>query len=356
MDFATPDELSGELVKRVIMTEVMQDSQAPDRRGLRAFGYPFTGASLYWGPRVGYAAKDYWLPGTPDNYSLRTDAAKRKQLRDLPRGQRATVFGDQDGSYEFRLSPAGEKDPYEAILTLFERHGPHKRTLIHCDYLVSLVHFRALMASLGKPAFNTKIASYGPHRIVLRWNLFNELLPTLATALGGTRPGLGSIARATPTSPADLVIGDHVVFFNHPGYDLINGTIGNAWRLENAILISRSKGSDVFLGHGSGRKTEVQMRQKLAEEYNDVATIALRLVQRTKRGKPAARTSARAELATRFPAVVDDAGTWRVRGTGMLSVAVDMPLKLLRASDVPGFFDPRDRSRLFAIKRPIESA
>lgn len=353
LDFSSRDELRAELVKRVTMTQVMQDSQAAVG-GLIAFGYPFTGSSQYWGPRVGFAAKDYWVPPTPDNYDLRRDPAKRAEIRSKPRGERHTVFGDQ-GNYHFDLSPRGAADPYKAIMTLFDRQPPHKRTLVHCDYLVSLVHFRAFMASLGKPAFNTRIAAYGPSKIQLRWDLFSELEPSLNTG-SGLRSGLGSIRQVVPSSPADLVIGDHVYFWNHPAYDVINDTVGNAWRLENAILISRPGGTDVFLGHGSGRKTAAQMRAKLAEEYNDVATIALRLVGRTRRGSAASRAAARAELSSRFPGLALVGTTWRIQGTGLRGVAVDIPLSLLRASQIPGMFDPADRAHLYPVRRAAESA
>ena len=359
MDFASRDELKNELTKRAIMTEVMQDSQTPDRKGRVAFGYPFTGSSLYWGPRVGFAAKDYWLPLPPDNYDLRTDAAKRKTLRDLARGQRHTVFGDQPPGYEFRLSPDGQKNPFDAIMTLFERQGPHKRTLVHCDYLVSLVHFRAFMATMGKEAFNKKIADYGPEKIVLRFDLFSELLPTVFEAddKGNTtsRKGLGSMNYRVPSSAADLVIGDHVMFSNHPAYDLINANVGNAWRLENAVLIARPGGTDIFLGHGSGQLTSAQMRAKLAEEYNTVAAIALRLVSRTQSRSKATREAAKTELATRFPSVVKVGAVWRVQGVGFLDVSVDIPLQLLRASKIPGLMDPRDTTKLYPVRGPIES-
>jgi len=143
---------------------------------------------------------------------------------------------------------------------------------------------------------------------------------------------------------------------NHPAYDVINANIGNAWRLENAVLVARRGGVDVFLGHGSGYKTARQMQAKLAEEYNDVAMIALRLVQRTRHGGTSARVAARAELGTRFPGVVQVAGIWRIHGTGLLGVPVDLELRRLRASEVPGLHDPRDTSRMYPVRRPVESA
>lgn len=348
--FQNPAELRSELVKRVTMSEVMEDSQTAVN-GQKAFGYPFTEPSLYWGPRVNAAAATYWEPAVVDNYNIRRDPAKRAELRGKPRHERHTVFGDPGGDYQWKLTSDGRRDPYEAIMRLFDRQPAHKRSLLHCDYLVSLVHFRAFMASLGRAAFNTRIAAYGPDKIVLRWNLFTDLEPgTIA------HPGLGSIRQVVPANEGDLVVGDHVYFMNHPAYDVINRNIGNAWRLENAVLVTRRGGQDVFLGHGSGHKTEAQMRAKLAEEYNDVATIALRLVQRTRRGTSAERAAARTELASRFPGLVEVSGKWRARGSGLLSVPVDQELKLLRASEIPGLRDPRDTTRMYPVRRAVESA
>lgn len=345
--FQTPAELRTELIKRVTMTQVMRDSQTMVR-GKKAFGYPFTNPSLYWGPRVNVAAKDYWLPAVSDNYSLRRDQAKRRTLRDMPRSLRHTVFpGDQGPGYDFGLSPQGRRDPYEAIMRLFVRQPPHKRSLVHCDYLVSLVHFRAFMATLGKPAFNSRIAAYGHDRIRLRALLFSELEPgSLA------RPGLGSIRQVIPASPADLVVGDHVYFWNHAAYDIINRTVGNAWRLENAVLVERRGGRDYFLGHGSGKRSEAQMKAKLAREYNEVVMRALALRRRAERGS----ASARVELRDRFK-VVEDAGTWWIRGRNpLLQVDVNVELRRLRPAEMPGLFNPRDTSQMYRVRRPIESS
>jgi len=347
--FATEDELQSELVKRVTMSDVMQSSQRASRGGLRAFGYPFTGPALYWGPRVNFTAKDSWQPLPPDDYDERRDPAKRAEIRRLPRGERHTVYGDPD-DYSWRLTPTGRTDPWDAIMNLFVPQPPHRRSLLHCDYLVSLVHFRAFMASLGKPAFNARIAAFGPDQIELRWNMFDDLdLPAAG------RPGLGSLQQVVPSSPRDLVIGDHVYFWNHPGYDAINENVGNAWRLENAVLIRRQEGEDIFLGHGSGQKTAGQMKTKLAAEYNRVANMALRLVERTRRGTAAQRASARQELADRFPNVHEVGGRWRVQGDGFAG-PVDVELRRIRAREVLGLYDPWSPGNMYPVRRPAESA
>jgi hypothetical protein len=142
-----------------------------------------------------------------------------------------------------------------------------------------------------------------------------------------------------------------VYFFNHQAYDLINERKGNAWRLENTILVDRRGGTDIFLGHGSGRKTSAQLRAKLAQEYNDVADMALALTRRADRGDQAAEDRLRDE----FPRVEKDAGHWYVRGTAW-SVPVNFPLRRIRGGDVVGPYDPSDPTRLYDVRRPIESA
>lgn len=353
--FSSLDELRVELLKRVTTSLTMQDSQARIRRGegdeaytVQAFGYPFSGDALLYGPRVNYAARAYWTPQPPDNYARRRDRAKVRQIRSLPRNRRHEVYGDM-ADYRWTLSADGRRDPWEAIMRLFVPQSPHRRTLIHCDYLVSLVHFRSFAAAVGKEAFNQRIAAHGHDRVVLDWNLFTNLdMPT--------RPGdpsLQSLQSVHPADESDLVIGDHVYFFNHEAYDAINARIGNAWRLENAVLVDQgARGEDVFLGHGSGRKTTAQMKAKLAEEYNDVARVALRVTSRVDRGE----AGAEAELRQHFPNVVQEpsTGDWRVRGAG-LAGDVDVDLRLIRPDEVLGLHDPWTPGRLYAVRRPVES-
>lgn len=89
LEFQTTNELSSELRKRVTMSTLMESSQSSSG-GLTAFGYPFTGRSLYWGPRVNAAARAYWEPPVADGYDMRRDPARRAEIRRLPRRQRHT--------------------------------------------------------------------------------------------------------------------------------------------------------------------------------------------------------------------------------------------------------------------------
>jgi hypothetical protein len=127
------------------------------------------------------------------------------------------------------------------------------RSLLHCDYLVSLVNMLSLADAIGQAAFNDRVRVFGADQFILKWNAFEDLhAVTYFRDKGGEwadiqglgkvpRACLGTTQRVRPSSPADPVIGDHVVFFNHLAYDLLNERVGNAWRLENAVLIRRRK-------------------------------------------------------------------------------------------------------------------
>ena len=370
-DFTDEAELTSEIVKRSSTVGGMLESQrkvtTPAGAVLTGFGYPFSSPAELYGPRVNYAARDLWQPAPPDNYARRTDKAKNARLLARPRGQRHEVYGDLSGLYWWILTDKGKADPYSAItlLSVPQQH-PHRRSLLHCDYLISIVEFKALADAIGKTEFVKRIKAFGPERIVLRWDAFTDLYPVVKRALvGGPKPatvatpGLRSLQAVRPTTTSDLVVGDHAVFSNHLAYDVVNQNVGNAWRLENAILIRRQpKGPDVFLGHGSDYKTEAQMRDKLKEEFNDVARQAIALTKKAASKDKKVASAASAELTKRFPGVKQVSGVWRLTGPAGLCKGkmVDEPLREIRAADVPGLKDPCDPTKLHVVWRPLESA
>lgn len=353
--FSDLNELWRELRKRLTTSEVMLESQPHEVAGhlVKAFGYPFTGDSLLYGPRVNYAARDYWTPAVPDRYAVRTDKVKNARLRALPLGERCKVYSDPCGDYEWALSDKGKKDPHSAIINLFVPEDAHKRTLIHCDYLVSLVHFRSFAAAVGKAEFVRRLTEFGLDKIRLKWNAFADLNPPFLWSFGG----MGSLRRVRPSSQADLVIGDHVVFFNHVAYDPLNEKPRRAWRLENAVLIDRTPSkTDIFLGHGSGQKTANGLRERLAWEYNQLVAEAVPLTRDADSKNPATRAKATASLTARFPNIQRSGAEWHIRGTAFDCKTVDVKLGKIAPSDVVGLRDACDQSKMGEVERPIESA
>lgn len=360
-NFTDEAELETEIVKRVATVKYTQESQQTFEGDKKAFGYPFNPPAEVYGPRVNYAARDYWEPGVVDNYAVRKDKKKKAEMLKMSRRERCKVYGDQCSGYGWALSDKGKADPYEAIVKLFTpQASPRKRTLLHCDYLISLVNFRSFADSVGKDEFNKRIKAFGVDKIKLRWNAFNDLHAEVIMTDPAGKPVKkpGSLQRVRPSSEADLVIGDHVIFYNHLAYDLINEKIGNAWRLENAVLTGKNKdGDDVFLGHGSGYKTTKQMNGKLAEEFNDVAKKALGLVKQTKSRDKKVQTDARDELSKRFPKVKEDGSEWKIQGKGKLckKTDVDLELREIKRDEVIGLKEPCDLTKLEEVQRPVES-
>jgi hypothetical protein len=294
-------------------------------RWVHAFGYPNRPPAASIGPQVNEAARTYWGP----------------------------VRHDSEGVYYFELSAEGQRNPLEALNRLFVlQRDPTKRTLIHCDYLTSVLHMRAFAEQLGAEEFQRRVAS-GKIPLVLRWNGFTDII-----ARGIATTEATSLQYVTVNQRQDLIIGDHVIFHNHPMYDVLNTVAGGVWRLENAILVDRRQGVDLFQGHGyTTPVTEAHMKRSMMRHVQRHVGNALRLTRRIDRARTAAaRASAEADLHAAFGTVVQqDGGQWYVRGTAFYGIAVDTPLRMPTLDELPGLFDPRDPSKLFPVMRPVES-
>lgn len=391
-DFADQHELEIEIRKRISTVLHMEETQkdAPGGQG-RAFAYPFSESNQteLYGPRVNYAAREYWEPPVPGGYAARTDKAKNKYLLSLPRHRRCEVYGDQCGLYGWQLSAKGQIDPYQAVALLFTpQTQPRLRSLIHCDYLISLVNMMSLADALGQAEFNKRVKAFGTDKFFLNWNAFSNLHAVTweMYRTGQWKPGPGNIVPAKwglrstqsvrPSSPADLVIGDHVIFENHLAYDLLNEGVGNAWRLENAVLIRRNPSDpkkDVFLGHGSGEQTAEAMQQKLAAEFQLVWGKADRLLKQAKSGTKKQQAAAWNQLNVQFKNVkwystgpgYPPVGDWTVQGypplraqggCSLFVVWKFFDLGRVRGTDVVGLKDPCNLTKLRTVERPIESA
>ena len=328
LEFANEQELRTEIFKRMRTSQLIQESQ-----GLygRAFEYPNhepakrclanNGRGERINPRVNKAAERYWGP-------VRYEGS----------------------SYYFELSEDGKENAYQALTTLFiPQRSICDMTLIHCDYLASVIHFRTFAETIGVQEFNRRVRA-GTIEMRLTYYGFRDLM-------GSTSSQTVSLRSVRPSSEDDLVIGDHVIFWNHRAYDLINERIRNAWRLENAILIDNRRGEDRFLGHGSGEKNNEGMRRKLANEYNDVVEKASRVIRHIRSGNAATASAGREEMQRNFPNIQEAGGAWNIRGRAH-GKDFDQPLQRIdyRDSELTGLRDPQDPSKMNYVKRPVESA
>jgi hypothetical protein len=319
--FEDEDELFSEIFKRAKTSRLMRESQKGTSALGESFGYPSRKPGGC-GPRVNIAAKNYWGP----------------------------VQSDSDFNYYFELSEKGRNNAYEAIKSLFTpQKDKCNRTLIHCDYLASVVHMRVFAEKIGTKEFDSRVKG-GTIPLTLKWNGFEDI--EQGTFRSSKRESLQEVR---PKSEGDLVVGDHVIFWNHRAYDLINEVPREAWRLENAILVDKVKGMDKFLGHGSGEQTNDGMRKKLMQKYNEVAKMALNLITKTSSGDKKIAANATAKLRNDFPNVKEVGGEWRIQGSHFRKF--DEKLRLITDTDpeLIGLRDPGDPTRMNLVKRPVES-
>jgi len=386
LEFSDLYQLQSELIKRLTTSVVMTATQHGGAQRL-AFGYPHRRSCINYGPRVNYAARNYWEPKVPDGvdnegYTIRTPATARHP-------------GDPpDSGYVFTLRPSRRNDGYQALMNLFvPQPGVRRRnrTLIHCDHLASLIHYRSFAAALGVQEFNRRVSTLrNPQNpaggyiipLELRWNGFMDL------GAGGSPPESRHLQRVPPTNRDDLVIGDHVVFFNHILYDFLLDIVGHRgnWRMENAILVDRESRSgsplqDIFQGHGSNRNTEGGMKLEMRRRFNEVVHEALGALRADFPGQQG-----------RFPGVFHIQGnSYYIRGTAVsgsteaapvVCDAIRPPITLpaqtnwhihqigtSELDEIPGLYNPRvlsivggrivyqDQARqLWPVRRPVESA
>ena len=330
LSFADVDAVASNVRARVLASHYMRTSQGTTK-ALKAFSYPDREGDGTKGvaPKVNDDATGLWGP-----------------VQSWP------------GTYYFDLSPTGKADPYKALIRLFTEHSdPHKRTLIHCDYLVSLIEFRAYAENLGPQAFNALVAS-GEVSMRLKYDGFTELgstpRPGSAAAAAGRVPPLRQV---TLTDKNELLLGDHVVFFNHETYDVLTSVKRDVWRLENAIVIDRVGSQFRYQGHGYFTPvTEDALLNGMLGHYNRNVDKARAIARRVADPGPPG-LAARNELTRDYPNVRPvSPGQWEIAGASQLCSGrpVKRELKHLTAAEAPALKNPCDG--VIRVRRPIERA
>jgi hypothetical protein len=329
LKFFDEESLKAEIAKRMDTVRLLRKAQEP--YGV-AFDYPENAPQCF--PK-----------GAP----------KQGQINKAARPYWGSVQFDADG-YFFELTELGRKDAYKALTLLFTAQSNIcDKTLIHCDYLASVIHFRAFADQIGVDEFNGRVKN-GTIEMRLAWNGFQGLEDT---GWFHSKKSI-SIREVRPKTQNDLVIGDQVLFFNHRAYDLINAQTRHEWRLENAFLIDRRNKVDYFEGHGSGTHTNHTMLIKLASEYNRVVREAETVIKKTKSSDAKVAAAANADMSANFTNIKPVGGKWNIVG---LSWGKNFNEELRRLNetdpekepDLPGLRDPNDPSRMYCIKRPSEA-
>lgn len=339
MDFADATEFRNEIFKRLRASELMRESQATG-----AFDYPenmdeTSGCSDYQAP----------VQGAKENLA---NARVNKEARDYWSG----VQFDPQWIYFFTLTDEGRKNGFKALTSLFApQDSICDRTLIHCDYLVSVIQYRTYAETLGEKKFDALVRN-GSIAMYLTWH---GMPPPPLDLIQGTPKSYGYRPDVRPRTRQDFAIGDQVVFWNHLAFDGLNAAQQSAWRNENAVLLDKSpEGEDLFQGHGTARKTERTMLSELLNQYNALARPALRLADDVQNGRQTQEF-----MSKEFPLVAKEDGKWVVIDPGRQEARGGRryDLKAADASNpeseplLPGLRDPLDLSQFGTVTRPAES-
>lgn len=342
LDFADATEFRNDIFKRVRTSDMMKESQATSN----GFDYPENVT-----PDKGCA--DYQPPTGMNKINLgnaRVNKAARQYWTDVQQ--------DPTMIYYFNLTEEGRRNGYRALVALFEpQQSICDKTLIHCDFLVNVIQFRAFAETIGVKKFDALIRN-GTLLMQLNYTGFapppwDQVQPTPKTA--------GFRTDVRPRAREDFAIGDHVVFWNHLAFDGLNVAQQSPWRLENAVLIDKNEaGDDLFQGHGSGDpESERQLLVTLLNEYNGLARSALAYARAVDSGQPV-----EARMRQEYPMVSKTGGKWIVTDPGRQEPRRGRQYDLAEAdmgspeSDplLPGLRDPLDFSQLNTVSRPAESA
>jgi Putative peptidoglycan binding domain len=339
LSFESEQELRDEIFKRLKVSQYMQESQTTE-----SFEYPEaatdcpgkTGNALA-NAQVNKAAKDYW---------------KGPILEQRPKVK--------NRHYYFELTEdKGKNAGYDALKLLFTpQSNICDRTLIHCDSLITLAKMLAYADTIGQESFDAKIKS-GTLQMWLTYDGMSAVENGKSTT-----PVTEAYFSFEPANEEDLVIGDHVVFWNHLAYDAISLRNPGPWRLENALLVDKdASGNDLFEGHGAPSVggtvkpgTKEDILKDLMNTFNAYAKDALELTARV----DANEAGAEEELAYQYPWVTKINGVWYVEE---IPRNKDRPIHfypLREITDVNdpeliGLHNPYAPAKLSPVMRPIES-
>lgn len=326
MGYGSTRPFLDDVKQRVLVSIYMQYTQAGTEKGMaKGFSYPNRKGDGTEGvaAKVNKAAEGLWGPNKG---------------------------GD---AYYFELSNRGKQNAYQAITALFTpQTDPNARTLIHCDYLISLIEFRAWAETIGVEIFNSNVRM-GNIVPVLKYDGFADLAKSTNISDGKNVVTTQPLSKFTLTSESELVIGDHVVFYNDPTYDPLTKGDPDVWKLENAVVVSSGKNGLLFQGHGYPTPLpKGALMDALCAKYNLHVARARKLIADEKQAKGTAKAAARSKRETLYPRVLNVGGKWVVTGDSTVTGTIaSRPLGELTPATAPGLRHPRDNALI--ARRPV---
>jgi hypothetical protein len=199
------------------------------------------------------------------------------------------------GTYKFELNSAGKNNAYEALRTiLFEASSKVDTTRMHCDYVIAAIHFMAMAEDMGIPTFDAEVKK-GNIKVWLQApKSFDPTVPDSMAVWGDYAsktsydPKKKSIGKVLISGESEIVVGDHLMFYNHSAYNAMNSTQGESWRLENAFVTDKEASGNKFRFQGHGYfspKSRDTFITAMRSKFNTLYERANNLVSAGKTGK-----------------------------------------------------------------------
>jgi hypothetical protein len=218
---------------------------------------------------------------------------------------------------------------------------------------VSLIEYRAWAETIGVEKFDKNV-EYGNIKPVLKYDGFADLAGNVKVSDGTDITTMRPLEKVTLGSESELVVGDHVVFYNHPTYDALTLGDPDVWKLENAIVVGAGKGGLLFQGHGYPSPVDKSvLMTAMCSKYNLHVDRALELINIEKQAKgKAAKDSAKANRLAKYPDVArKPGGGWEVVGMSTVTGRVERrDLGHLAPTTAPGLRHPKDNALI--ARRP----
>jgi hypothetical protein len=211
------------------------------------------------------------------------------------------------GDKELFFKKAGGTDPVQAILDIFTPSKRYdQRNLLYCDQTLCCLHLEALVRVKSKRDGNrtwlkglTDVESDGWLRVINP----NSNANGIAFLTSDREPrhfSGGTIDRS------ELMVGDHVIVFNHPAYDMAMEMV-DVWRLENALVVTTSPRL-LLQGHGTNPLPFTSTRQQPVKDKTKLEeSMRLNMLSLFNRKLGVLRAAAVKENAKKTPrTVIDD--------------------------------------------------
>jgi hypothetical protein len=161
--------------------------------------------------------------------------------------------------YVFFFDKSSSNNPADAVTKLFTAEEDlRRRNLLMCDQVIQCLHLESLLRVKSKRDGNSTWFGTLVNAEANGWlRVTNPWRPVPVFLVGKQEPRFFEVKKI---QVPELQVGDHVIVFNHPAYDMAKDP-DDVWRLENALVVSVSPRL-LLQGHGTNPLPFTSTREK----------------------------------------------------------------------------------------------